>query len=143
MKKNISGRFFIFISVLLLTFACAAMAANAPALTRKQLKKVKLGMQRNEVIALLGKPGQVKARKDGGELWIYERKETHERPPAPDLPRPQPEESRLDVKFKVIFDADGKVVDTKRKILTENQHSYLVPPAKVEPVKLDPAEQGS
>ena len=128
-----------------------SMAAERPQLTVKQIKKVKAGMTRKEVTALVGAPGKVQKTPQGGEIWIYQRKEKKTRPPATELPYPKPEEARLDLTLKVIFDAKGIALDAKQKILKENQHSYLVPPEKVEPVtpktaapaKVDPAEQGS
>ncbi len=131
------------ISVLLMAYSLAAFAAEPAPLNAKQLKKVRAGMTRDEVTALVGKPGKIKKKPDGGEIWIYEHKEKKTGPPAPDLPYPQPEESLFEVRLKVIFDAHGIVLDAKRKTLKEKHHSYLVPPDHVEPVKVNPAEQGS
>ncbi len=119
--------------------AFAAPASEPAPLTVKQIKKVKAGMTRAEVTTLVGAPGKVRKTPDGGEIWIYRHKEKKTRPSAPDLPYPKPEESRLDLELKVIFNAKGIAQDAKQKILKENEHSYLVPPDKVE----KPEEQGS
>ncbi len=143
MKKYNHAGFFLLAGVLLMVYSAAVFAAEPASFNPKQLKKVKAGMTRSEVTALVGKPGEIKKKPDGGEIWIYEHKKKTTRPPTPDLPYPQPEESLFEVRLKVVFDEQGVVLDTKRRTLKEKHHSYLVPPDHVEPVKVAPAEHGS
>ena len=145
MKTNAKGFIFLFAGICMISGSLTGFAAEkAPLPGFKQVKKVKAGMTRDEVEALVGKPGKITKKPDGGEVWIYEHKEKKSSPPAADLPYPQPEESVFEVSLKVVFDANGVALDAKRKVLKEKHHSYLVPPDHVEPVKkVDPAEQGS
>lgn len=116
-----------------------AFAADqgAPLLTDKLVRQIKPGMTRQEVSTLLGEPARIQEKKDGTQVWVYERKAKRSLPPAPELPHPMPTIERLEVGAKVKFNAEGIAVHIKQRILETNRKSRLVSSQQFE------AEMGS
>ncbi|MBP9864879.1 MAG: outer membrane protein assembly factor BamE [Candidatus Omnitrophica bacterium] len=99
---------------------------NVPLLTDKLVRKIKPGMTRQEVKALVGEPVRIQENKDGTQIWFYERKAKRSRPPAPELPNPMPDIGRLEIGAKVKFNAEGIAVHVKQRISETDRKSRLV-----------------
>lgn len=79
--------------------AAAVQAASGFIVTAKQQASVKVGMNRDEVRGLLGRPAHnVKYRNEPGRTWTYGDTQT------------------VDMVFDVDFSADGRVLSTSRRI---------------------------
>jgi outer membrane protein assembly factor BamE (lipoprotein component of BamABCDE complex) len=52
---------------------CSIWCMQAPAIPYSTMDKLRIGMNRNEVVALLGEPGSKFAESDGSQRWVYSR----------------------------------------------------------------------